>query len=169
MATRNIYTNKIHAEGVKFPATAVASADANTLDDYEEGTWTPVLTFDTPGDLAITYSTQLGWYTKIGNLVTVNWSMVTSAFTHTTASGNSKITSLPFTSSSDTGYSSYGSLGWQGITKASYTHVYPSLANNSTQFQLLASGSGQTISGVSSANMPSGGSVILRGTLSYRV
>lgn len=31
------------AGGIAFPATAVAVADANTLDDYEEGTWTPSL------------------------------------------------------------------------------------------------------------------------------
>lgn len=30
--------------GIKFPATQSASSDANTLDDYEEGTWTPTLT-----------------------------------------------------------------------------------------------------------------------------
>jgi len=28
---------------IKFPATQNSSADANTLDDYEEGTWTPTL------------------------------------------------------------------------------------------------------------------------------
>jgi len=51
------------AGGLAFPATAVAVADANTLDDYEEGTWTPSV-----GGTA-TYNNQAGHYTKIGNLV----------------------------------------------------------------------------------------------------
>jgi hypothetical protein len=52
--------------GVTFPATQVASSDANCLDDYEEGTWTPNI-----GGTA-TYTTQTGTYTKIGNRVYVS-------------------------------------------------------------------------------------------------
>ena len=51
-----------------FPATARPVSDPNTLDDYEEGTWTPVLSSDgTPPTIA--YTEQQGTYTKIGNLV----------------------------------------------------------------------------------------------------
>lgn len=50
---------------ITFPATQSASADGNTLDDYEEGSWTPALT--TPG--TATYSLQTGKYIKIGKLV----------------------------------------------------------------------------------------------------
>ena len=55
--------------GITFPATQVPSADANTLDDYEEGTWTPVLTGS--GGSAGSYAAvqQEGFYTKIGNTV----------------------------------------------------------------------------------------------------
>jgi len=56
--------------GITFPATQSASSDANTLDDYEEGTYTPTLTFSTSG--SITYFTQTGSYTKIGNTVRVD-------------------------------------------------------------------------------------------------
>jgi hypothetical protein len=51
--------------GITFPATKSPSSDANTLDDYEEGTWTPSL-----GGTA-TYTSRFGTYTKVGNLVTV--------------------------------------------------------------------------------------------------
>ena len=55
---------------IKFPATQNASADANTLDDYEEGTWTPAYALTTPGTSSFgTYATQTGTYTKIGNKV----------------------------------------------------------------------------------------------------
>jgi hypothetical protein len=61
---------------IAFPAAQNASANANTLDDYEEGTWTPVFTCGTPGDLSVAYSTQLGQYTKIGNVVTLSCNLV---------------------------------------------------------------------------------------------
>ena len=55
--------------GIAFPATQSASTNANTLDDYEEGTWTPSV-----GGTA-TYNTQSGVYTKIGRLVEVSFAM----------------------------------------------------------------------------------------------
>ena len=51
--------------GITFPATVSLSTDANTLDDYEEGTWTPSLGGNT------TYTGRSGTYTKIGNTVRV--------------------------------------------------------------------------------------------------
>jgi hypothetical protein len=80
--------------GITFPATAVAATDANTLDDYEEGTWTPVLTGDT-SSTGITYGGQVGRYVKIGNLVTVDISLVLA--TKTSIVGNVIITGVPYT------------------------------------------------------------------------
>jgi hypothetical protein len=54
--------------GITFPATQSASSNANTLDDYEEGTWTPTLSFLSG---SVTYTTQAGIYTKVGRIVTV--------------------------------------------------------------------------------------------------
>jgi len=45
------------------------TGDANSLDDYEEGTWTPVLGRYTGGTISATYSTQYGTYQKVGNTV----------------------------------------------------------------------------------------------------
>jgi len=69
------------SNGITFPATQSASSDANTLDDYEEGTWTPTLTGVTGGSL--TYSQQVGRYVKIGNCVYVTCRIAFSAYTHT--------------------------------------------------------------------------------------
>jgi hypothetical protein len=66
---------------------------ANLLDDYEEGTWTPAYTA-TGG--AVTYGTQTGSYTKVGNLVTVIGELRAK---RNTLSGNVEITGLPFTNS----------------------------------------------------------------------
>jgi len=54
--------------GIAFPAAQVASTDVNTLDDYEEGTWTPTLAAS--GAFAsLTYTSQQGNYVKIGSYV----------------------------------------------------------------------------------------------------
>lgn len=54
---------------IQFPATQNSSANANTLDDYEEGSWTPTLGGTT------TYTLQSGSYTKIGRVVYVRGAM----------------------------------------------------------------------------------------------
>lgn len=104
-----------YVEGVAFPATQVASADANTLDDYEEGTWTPTLTFDTPGNLNVAYSFNTGTYTKKGREITLHCSLAATTFTHTTAVGSLRVTGAPFAKS---GSHEFGAAIWQigGIT-----------------------------------------------------
>lgn len=79
-------------DGIGFPATQVASSDANTLDDYREGTFTPTIVGATVAGTG-TYTTQLGRYTKIGRLVTVNISVVWTAHDGT---GFIRISGLPF-------------------------------------------------------------------------
>lgn len=78
---------------IKFPASQNASANANTLDDYVENTFTPVLTASTSG--SGTYVTQQGTYTKIGRVVHFQIHIKLSNHTY---SGNMTITGLPFTS-----------------------------------------------------------------------
>ena len=84
------------SDGLTFPATAVASADPNTLDDYEEGTFTPTIIGLTTAGTA-TYGGQFGTYTKIGRAVTYTIYLIYSAGTGT---GNLAIAGLPFTASS---------------------------------------------------------------------
>jgi hypothetical protein len=79
---------------ITFPATQSASADANTLDDYEEGTWTPTVQGTSTAGAA-TYTTRVGRYTKIGNTVNV---MCSLGWTAHTGSGDTLVSGLPFTS-----------------------------------------------------------------------
>lgn len=74
---------------VGFPATQVASATANDLDDYEEGTWTPAI-----GGTA-TYTTQIGRYIKVGKAVWITCDLEINSL----GSGSTTtISGLPFTS-----------------------------------------------------------------------
>jgi hypothetical protein len=82
---------------ISFPATQVASAGANDLDDYEEGTFTPVVTGSTSAGTG-TYTSQQGLYTKIGNRVVIQ---VTITWTAHTGTGNLLVTGLPFTAAAD--------------------------------------------------------------------
>jgi len=67
--------------GITFPATQSASSDANTLDDYEEGTFSPA---PTPSSGSFGGVTSDGRYTKVGRLVTVSVNiLITSVGTAT--------------------------------------------------------------------------------------
>lgn len=83
------YNKIIIGSGIEFPASQSASSDANTLDDYEEGTWTPVIS---DGGTSFSCSTATGSYTKIGNQVFIQVTIVTSE----DGSGSSLQISLPF-------------------------------------------------------------------------
>jgi hypothetical protein len=109
----------INYQGIQFPATQNASTDPNTLDDYEEGTWTPTFAFATPGDSSFTYDTasayQWGRYVKIGGIVTVWCRCRTTAVTVGTGSGLVAINGLPFASAMGSQYASTATgyrTGW---------------------------------------------------------
>jgi hypothetical protein len=112
--------------GITFPADQSilgASSNANTLDDYEEGTWTPAL----GGFSSITYSAQTGTYTKIGNVVNVVCNMVVTGGTRTSA--DLQVFQLPFTSASQN--NSGGSWGY-GFGVVASTVGLPQLRINSS-------------------------------------
>jgi len=84
--------------GITFPATQSASSDANTLDDYEEGTWTPSITFGGAA-VGITYSGYTGGtYSKIGNRVFVT--AILELSNKGSSTGAARIIGLPFTNAS---------------------------------------------------------------------
>jgi hypothetical protein len=87
--------------GITFPATQSASSNANTLDDYEEGTWTPALFDAETGGNSFTMSTQDGLYTKIGNVVTAYFRAAWSS--KGSASGTMYLRGFPFAAKSNTG------------------------------------------------------------------
>ena len=148
-------TAKIYTDG---------ATNAVRLFLYGEGTWTPVLTCATPGNLAVTYNFQTGKWSRIGNRVSLDILMTTTSFTWSTASGNVSITGLPFTPVSNA--VGAGALDWGGITKAGYTQVgFEALIT--PELRLVAAGSGVTSAIITISDLPSGGTIILRGSISY--
>ncbi len=79
--------------GITFPLTQSASTDANTLDDYEEGTWTPSLNLLG----TVSYPGRYGKYQKIGKYVHLSFAMIVSSSDTTQDSSVMLITNLPFT------------------------------------------------------------------------
>jgi len=137
-----------------FPATQIPSADPNTLDDYEEGTWTMGITFATAGDLNVVYSSQSGRYTKIGRAFTYDGTVTTTTFTYTTASGSLRLTGLPIASGSGTPVASIGR--WTGIVSAVTTpQVFALVSSPNIQFEVMNVAAGTTAT-LTQANAPSG-------------
>ena len=82
-------------KGVAFPAIQVASADANTLDDYEEGTWTPVV-FGSGTSGTYESSSATGTYTKVGRVVTYSYDILFAPVVTGGGAGNLVIGGFPF-------------------------------------------------------------------------
>jgi hypothetical protein len=97
--------------GITFPATQSASTDANTLDDYEEGTFTPTLRGGS-SEPTVTYTIRSGSYVKIGRQVTVYIKLVLASISG--GSGSAYISGLPFIGALDSDETG-GSVGlaWQ--------------------------------------------------------
>ena len=114
------------SNGITFPAIQSACSNANTLDDYEEGIWTPTINNVTVGN-----GTIVGNYTIIGNRVFVSGSLTfgsTTSITGTIASA-----SMPFTAASagiinymilDSGTAFYGAYSAMIFAGTNYVN-YP--------------------------------------------
>ena len=114
--------------GIAFPATQSASSDANTLDDYEEGSWTPKQTNGTNYNVASTCR-----YVKIGTLV--YWCIDVTAVNDSTS-----ITNMPFTSASSSnmacyiGYTDTTTTVWYGHTQGNSTNTVFYIGSGSYTF-----------------------------------
>jgi hypothetical protein len=145
--------------GITFPATQSASSDANTLDDYEEGTWT-VEIYDafTGGNQSSTTGT--GYYTKIGRAVTAQVPILNVNTSGMTA-GNSVFYSLPLAASADNSVRAMGAALIRGVTfPAGYTSVACYVSAGNSRGVIEMSGSGVNSQAIIVSNILSGTSDI---------
>jgi hypothetical protein len=158
-------TPSTSGSGISFPATASASSDANTLDDYEEGTWTVTL-FDASSGGNASSTTTTGYYTKVGNLVTCSFGILANISTAGMTSGNALYVSLPFTPVQ----ASSGTLLLEVVTYATSRTESAARVNASAARAILAqAGSGQSVSALTVAALTSGTSDIDRFVMSFFV
>jgi hypothetical protein len=140
---------------IVFPATQNASADANTLDDYEEGTWTPSL-----GGTA-TYTSQLGQYVKIGRQVTVFFDLTINVIGTGSAS---TINSLPFVcSATATGQGGIPTY-WANLSTSA---VYISIRVDNGGNQVVIAGSTAAATTLNAVFNCLGSSSRMVGTMTY--
>ena len=121
------------------------TASANALDDYEEGTWTPILGGST-GTSGQSYSTQHGSYTKIGRVVHLQ-AYVVMASIGTSTGAYGQVQNLPFTAAPVQGYGGgiFQYFNLIGGTSVSQLIAYPE-GNTTFAYVLYTAGSGTTTS-----------------------
>lgn len=120
---------------ITFPATQVPSANANTLDDYEEGTFTPA--FSATG-CTFSYAEQAGTYTKIGNRVLFSIRLELNTSGNTLAANTLSITGLPFAAAASPTYQAY-SIGWANST-SNFAFLTARLDGGATSFTIRGGG-----------------------------
>jgi len=114
---------------ITWPGTMAASADVHTLDQYEEGTFTVTLLDHSlnPGE-GQGYTSQVGLYTRVGDVCFIQFKLGTSSIGTLTGSNGIRIGGLPFTSADTTngdgslcvGYGEQFALGTAGFSPAVY-------------------------------------------------
>ena len=147
--------------GITFPATASPSSDVNTLDDYEEGTFTAGIAFG-GASVGITYdTTPTCTYTKIGRQVTVTGRVGLSSKGSST--GNATITGLIFTPA-NTGNAGYGSTSID-MNNVTFANQYASqITPNSTEISLNENSLLGTYSAITDADFSNNSNLLFTAT-----
>ncbi len=140
-----------------FPSLQNASADPNTLDDYEEGSWVPALNFGGAAT-GITYATAVGRYTKVGRKLSVTGSLVLTS--KGSATGAATIAGLPFTSAND-GIPVAATIGFASGLSMISGAVIATIAASSDRLTLYQSASGSAAA-LSNANFSNSAQIVVQ-------
>jgi hypothetical protein len=139
------------------------------LDDYEEGTWTPVLTSDTSPS-GVAYSDRYGKYTKIGRVVHIEFVIALSS--KGTGTGDTFISGLPFTVANNMGSGEPACVNislCQGLSTSVYV-VAGFADNGSTNIQLRKTTAASTTYPQSYLNTTDiSDSLYIQGSVTYHV
>ena len=149
---------------IVFPAAQNPSTNANTLDDYEEGTWTPAIG-GSGGQSGQVYSVQVGSYIKIGKLVTASFFVNLS--TLGTITTNVQVQGLPFTSQNTTNMIAAATIGlWSGMT-SSFVYITGLLSENATAINIFgATAAATALTNLAQGNLSDTSRFL--GTITYR-
>ena len=157
--------------GLDFSATANtsvtnASTSNELLDNYEEGTWTPVYVPESNSFSSISYdSSVFGTYTKVGRKVTLVATLHLASLSVGSASGNLHIEGAPF--APEAAIASYsGSVSQQTGWSTMPTQIM--MANDATMFMGHEAASG-SYGVIQVSHMNSSSSNRMRFTITYFV
>lgn len=144
-------------KGIDFSATA-GTGTSELFNDYEEGTWVPVISDASSGGNLGSASIGQALYTKIGRTVFLSANLTNIVTTGMTASNLLWIQGLPFTSSA----SNFAVGNVSTDTVAFNTRVYPfcQIGTSAAVLSFAASGTGSTRSNIIVSNLTSGTSDI---------
>lgn len=120
---------------IQFPASQNASAGANTLDDYEEGTYTAGISINA-GTTGITYDYRFGRYTKVGN--TVHVSGIVTLTSKGALTGQVRLTGLPFATPNVTNQFTAVTVPYAGSMASLVGGVGGFISPNTTDVNLVA-------------------------------
>ena len=151
----------IQPGGIQFPATPVANASPNNLDDYEEGTWSPRIADDNLSGL--NNGTQSGFYTKVGNVVTVTIDCRPANITGLAGGNSIRIVGLPFTSN-NTNVQALSCARGSGLAITAGTNLVPGIAANTTNMKLYLWDAADGTNELTVTQFSSDGSLIIAGS-----
>jgi hypothetical protein len=144
---------RIDGDGLKFNADTAA---ANALDDYEEGTWTMGVAFG-GASAGVTYLSNTGRYTKIGNQVTVRG--IVSLTSKGSSTGAAVITGLPFTQV-NTGEAYSTASFW--LNNISFANIFQALSNlNTTSLGLWESTEAGGVTTITDGNFANNSEIVI--------
>lgn len=131
------------------------TTDTRTALGIEVGTFTPTLTFATPGDLSVTYASQTGWYVRLPTARVLFGIKIAFTATKTTASGAMRVDGLP---SIGNGSWVVGQIENDAVITypAGRTAVMGQVISSQTYLQFLSVGSAVNQSYIQSSNVTSG-------------
>jgi hypothetical protein len=150
-------------EGVLFPAVQVASSDVNCLDDYEEGTWTPVIG-GSGGTSGQTYATQVGRYIKVGRMVSASFRIVFSV--KGTITTNVQLQGLPFTAVNVAGLFPISVVRFSALA-TNWVNIIATVAANTTTADITGAASATTTNTTSLATADIANNSEFAGTILY--
>ena len=148
--------------------TAIDGYDANnTLDDYEEGDFTPVIAdAASGGNVASGYGNQRGFYTKVGRLVTCAFDLTNIATVGMTGTNSIYLRDLPFTAASHAGAVQFTAPVIGGGTMTSALSLYAALQDNGSAVRLITSNQTSVSEFLNVSNINSG-ATDLRFSITY--
>ena len=152
----------VNATGLTGDGSQITGLVANTLDDYEEGTFTPTMLFG-GASVGVVYNQQLGFYTKVGDIVHCTIRMVLT--NKGTSTGVATIGGLPFVNKNTAGNYPTGSIRYANVSFADFPQCYIDI--NGTALSLAEVTNAGTSTTLSNANWANNSNTMF--SVTYRV